>query len=134
MKSLNTEETISEAIDSFNKKAYNAGLYFKVVSVSQNSVYVQGSFDFAYYVNVHLNFGGLLFTTLSEKEEWPDTWHDDQLEFLINSEAQAILINNEIEYDDDDIFFGFQFNSEPKSYLETGVIVCKKIDIWWEGA
>jgi hypothetical protein len=29
-------------------------------------------------------------------------------------------------------FFGFQFNSEPKSYLETGVIVCRKIDIWWE--
>lgn len=133
MKSLNTEETISEAIDSFNKKAYNAGLYFKVVSVSQNSVYVQGSFDFAYYVNVHLSFVELLFTSLSEKDEWPDTWNEDQLEFLINSEAQAILINNEIEYSDDDIFFGFQFNSEPKRYLETGVIVCKTMDIWWEG-
>ncbi len=66
---------------------------------------MQGSFDFAYHENVHMDFGELLFTSLSEKGEWPDTWNEDQLEFLINSEAQAILINNEIDYDDDDIFF-----------------------------
>ena len=54
-----------------------------------------------------MDFGELLFTSLSEKDEWPDTWNEDQLEFLINSEAQAILINNEIDYDDDDIFFWF---------------------------
>ncbi len=68
---------------------------------------MQGSFDFAYHENVYMDFGELLFTSLSEKDEWPDTWNEDQLEFLINSEAQAILINNEIDYDDDDIFFWF---------------------------
>ncbi len=79
MPSYTTINTITAALNRFNKRAHNAGLSFKVEQTGKNEVNVIASFDFAYYVNVRINFSGVAFSQLMEKDGWPDAWHADQL-------------------------------------------------------
>ena len=78
-------ETIKAALERFNARTLNAGYSFKVYDTGKDYVYVRGSFDFAYYVNVHIEFRDMLYTSLKEGDSWWDAWHDDQI-FLLEDD------------------------------------------------
>lgn len=129
-----TEEEIKKVVKLLNSRLYNAGYSFKVIEVSNNCVYVQGSFDFSYYVNVHIQFEFPVFTNLKEREEWPDAWHDDQL-FLLDEEDELnqVLDWYDIEKKDkDEKLYAFVFNINGRRIDSKTVVVCKELYVRWE--
>ncbi len=115
-----------------NKRLYNAGYYFKVVDADDTCVYVQGSFNFAYYVNVHFEFNQPLFTSLQENDNWSDAWHDNQLRQLSKSDIKEICQSNHVEYPESNEVFGFQFNVTGYNNLTKAIIICSSLSIRWE--
>jgi|SRR5436190_10552099 len=123
-------ETITAALERFNKRVFNAAYSFKVRSVDKDDVYVVGSFDFAYYINVHIEFRGMVYTNLKEADKWPDAWHNDQLFLLTEDEVKAILNEQQITFNKG--LFGFLFNINGRQNTRTGVTICKTLYIQWE--
>jgi|GEM_PF-7002229 len=126
MPEYRTAETIIAALERFNKRAYNAGLRFKVEQISKDDIDVLASFDFAYYVNVRLQFKGLVYTDLKENNSWPDAWNEDQLFLLQNNEVESLLDWIGIEYGSKDKLFGLLFNIAGW-YGEKGIVICTSL-------
>ncbi len=128
----NTEESIQHVVTLLNKRLYNAGYSFRVIEVSEYTVYVQASFDFGYYVNVHIQFDNCIFTNLKERDEWPDAWHADQLFLLDEVEVENILNWYDVEKKPTNNLFAFIFNINGCNINNAGVVVCEKLYIRWE--
>lgn len=64
---FSTYADIKKAIALFNKHANNAGFEFKVYSSDNHCLYIQASFDFAYYVNVDLECREVYYTNIDSK-------------------------------------------------------------------
>lgn len=128
-----TEEEIKKVLEILNSRLYNAGYSFRVMEVSESCVYVQASFDFSYYVNVHLQFELPVFTNLKEREEWPDAWYEDQLFLFNDEELEHVLDWYDIEKNmHEQKLFAFVFNLNGKRIESKSVVVCKELYVRWE--
>ena len=128
-----TYNSIKDAVALFNKRLYNAGCSFKVYTVESNCVYVQASFDFAYYVNVHIQFNNVVFTNLVENENWPDAWHDNQLFLFEEDEIGFVLDWHDVELaSENKNLFAFVFNINGHAVNSKGIVVAQDLEIWWE--
>jgi len=130
-----SESSINTVVELFNKRLYNAGYSFKVIEVSEYRVYVQASFDFSYYVNVHLEFEPTIFTNLQENNEWPDAWYNNQLFILTKDEIASIKQNYHLENilkEKNDAVFGFQFNINGRGVKQNGIVLSNKLYVRWE--
>lgn len=128
-----TEEEIKKVVELLNSRLYNAGYSFRVIEVSQTSVYVQASFDFGYYVNVHIQFELPVFTNLKEGEEWPDAWYADQLFLFNEEELENVLDWYDIKKEThEQKLFAFVFNLNGKRIDSKSVVVCKELYVRWE--
>ncbi len=123
---------IKKAIRLFNKHTYNAGFEFKVYTSDKYCLYVQGSFDFGYYVNVDIEFRDVVFTNILPNASWPDAWHADQLFLLDEDEWQGLLAFNEIEWNSHLTYFGFVFNIIGRdNYSINGTVICSSLYLNW---
>ena len=123
---------IQKAIQVFNKQAYNAGLEFKVYSSEESCLYIQASFDFAYYVDVDIECREVFYTNIDSKASWPDAWYADQLFLLTEEELKEIIDFKEIEIDPDKPYFGIVFNIIGKeNYFINGTVICSSLYINW---
>lgn len=128
-----TYSTIKEKVALFNKRLYNAGFSFKVYTVESNCVYVQASFDFAYYVNVHIQFNNVVFTNLTENENWPDAWNDNQLFLFEEDEIAFVLDCHDVKLaNDTKNLFAFVFNINGHNVNSKGIVIAQELEIWWE--
>jgi hypothetical protein len=110
MPAFSTYYDIQKAIQVFNKQAYNAGFEFKVYSSEESCLYIQASFDFAYYVDVDI----------------------DQLFLLTEEELKEIVDFKEIEIDPGKPCFGIVFNIIGKdNYFINGTVICSSLYINW---
>ncbi len=127
-----TYNEIKKGIQIFNKHAYNAGLDFKVYTSEQYCLYVQGSFDFGYYVNVDIEFREVFYTNIAPDAAWPDAWHADQLFLLEEEELQDLIDFREIEIPEGKTVFGIVFNIIGKdNYFINGTVICTSMYIGW---
>jgi hypothetical protein len=132
MPTFSTYNDIQKAIQVFNKQAYNAGLEFKVYSSEQSCLYVQASFDFAYYVDVDIECRQVFYTNIDSKASWPDAWYADQLFLLTEEELKEMIEFKEIEIDTDKPCFGIVLNIIGKdNYLINGTVICSSLYINW---
>lgn len=123
---------VEKGVEIFNNRANNKALSFKVYSLDSYCLYVQGSFDFAYYVNVHIECRNILFTNLKENTSWPDAWHEDQL-FLMNEEEYKKIHTTQNLSIPDESYFGLIFNlANRENSLQLGAAICNELHIWWE--
>lgn len=126
-------ESIQQGLALFNQRLLNRGYSFRVYSLDTHCLYIQGSFDFGYYVNVHIEFRDLVYTNIDSKEEWPDAWHEDQLFLLDEEETTEIIQVEGIEVDGEKKYTGFVFNICGRdNFRAKGCIICSKLYIWWE--
>jgi len=132
MPEYQSHETITAALERFNKRVFNAGYSFKVYDISKNYVYVMGSFDFAYYVNVHIEFRDMVYTNLKEADKWPDAWHDDQLFLLTEDEIKKWPDEQQTPFTTTEGLFRFLFNINGKENTRTGLTICKTLYIQWQ--
>lgn len=134
----NTLQIIQKEIIGINKRLYDAGFSFLVYSIDSYSVYVQSSFDFGYYVNLHIEFNGYFFTNLMEGEKWPCSWGADQIFILDDGEINQILSWHDVEIPQTQSLFGFIFNINGKNDLNfrnidsKGIVICKELNVRWE--
>lgn len=132
MPTFSTRKAIEKAITLFNKHAYNAGLDFEVYTSDTHCLYVQASFDFAYYVNVDIECREVFYTNISSNAKWPDAWSNDQLFLLDDEELESILNFNEISVADDKTVFGIVFNIIGKeNYHINGLVICSSLYFNW---
>ncbi|HRG36396.1 MAG TPA: hypothetical protein PK355_08920, partial [Chitinophagales bacterium] len=125
-------KAIEKAIALFNKHAYNAGLDFEVYTSDTHCLYVQASFDFAYYVNVDIECREVFYTNIASNAKWPDAWSNDQLFLLDDEELESILNFNEISVADDKTVFGIVFNIIGKeNYHINGLVICSSLYFNW---
>ena len=111
---FSTCNDIQKAIQVFNKQAYNAGFEFKVYSSEESCLYIQASFDFAYYVDVDIECREVFYTNIDSKASWPDAWYADQL-FLLTEEELKEIIGKE-------------------NYFINGTVICSSLYINWRRA
>ena len=128
----NTKEDITAALERFNKRLHNAAYSFKVDNITSTYIAIQASFDFAYYVNVTIYFNNVIYTSLKERDSWPDAWHADQIFLLTDDEITSVLDWNEVEYTSTEGLFGLLFNIAGRQEYHTGVTVCKSLEIHWQ--
>ncbi len=127
-----TYDDIKKGIQIFNKHAYNTGLDFKVYTSDQHCLYVQGSFDFGYYVNVDIEFREVFYTNIAPDAAWPDAWHADQLFLLEEEELQDLIDFREIEIPEGKTVFGIVFNIIGKdNYFINGTVIFTSMYIGW---
>ena len=132
MPTFSTRKAIEKAIALFNKHAYNAGLDFEVYTSDTHCLYVQASFDFAYYVNVDIECREVFYTNIASYAKWPDAWSNDQLFLLGDEELESILNFNEISVADDKTVFGIVFNIIGKeNYHINGLVICSSLYFNW---
>lgn len=132
MPTFSTKDTISTAIAKFNKHAYNAGFEFKVYTSDAYCLYIQASFDFAYYVNVDIECREVFYTNIDKNASWPDAWHADQIFFLDDDELENIIDFREIEIPNGKEYFGIVFNIIGRdNYLISGTVICSSLYINW---
>jgi hypothetical protein len=133
MPTYKNKQDIRAAIERLNERLLNRAFSFKVYSKDSYCLYIQASFDFGYYVNLHIECLDVVYTNLNEKQEWPDAWNDDQVFIMNENELDQILSLNEIEVENKNNIIGFIFNLSCKeNYLHHGSVICKSIDIRWE--
>ena len=129
---FSTCNDIQKAIQVFNKQAYNAGFEFKVYSSEESCLYIQASFDFAYYVDVDIECREVFYTNIDSKASWPDAWYADQLFLLTEEELKEIIEFKEIEIDSGKPYFGIVFNIIGKeNYFINGTVICSSLYINW---
>ena len=129
---FSTCNDIQKAIQVFNKQAYNAGFEFKVYSSEESCLYIQASFDFAYYVDVDIECREVFYTNIDSKASWPDAWYADQLFLLTEEELKEIIDFKEIEIDPGKPYFGIVFNIIGKeNYFINGTVICSSLYINW---
>ena len=132
---FSTCNDIQKAIQVFNKQAYNAGFEFKVYSSEESCLYIQASFDFAYYVDVDIECREVFYTNIDSKASWPDAWYADQLFLLTEEELKEIIDFKEIEIDPGKPYFGIVFNIIGKeNYFINGSVICSSLYINWRRA
>jgi hypothetical protein len=132
MPTFSTYTDIQKAIQVFNQQAYNAGFEFKVYSAEESCLYIQASFDFAYYVDVDIECRQVFYTNIDSKASWPDAWHTDQLFLLTEEELKEIMEFKEVEIDSDKPYFGIVFNIIGKdNYFINGTVICSSLYINW---
>lgn len=132
MPTYSTKETITEAIQLFNKRAYNAALGFKVYTSDEECLYIQASFDFAYYVDVDIECREVIYTNIKPDASWPDAWNTDQIFLLDGDELENIIDFKEIEINTDKPYFGIVFNIIGKeNYFINGTVICTSLYINW---
>jgi hypothetical protein len=135
MPTFSTLADIQQAIQLFNKHAYNAGLEFKVYSSEASCLYIQASFDFSYYVNVDIECREVLYTNISPKGSWPDAWYNDQLFVLSDEELENIIDFHEIDIKTDNTYFGIVFNITGKdNYFINGTVIFTSLYINWRNS
>ena len=130
----NTKDSITQVVQLLNQRLYNAGYSFRVQLVESDTVYVQASFDFGYYVNVHMEFNGCVFTNLQENDQWPDAWHADQLAWLDEYDIHFTLDWHDLDIPEAEqqTLSGIRFNINGDSVDSKGVIIFKSAVIRWE--
>ncbi len=129
---FSTCNDIQKAIQVFNKQAYNAGFEFKVYSSEESCLYIQASFDFAYYVDVDIECREVFYTNIDSKASWPDAWYANQLFLLTEEELKEIIEFKEIEIDSGKPYFGIVFNIIGKeNYFINGTVICSSLYINW---
>lgn len=122
------KQEIESSLEQFNKKLYNAGFYFRFVSLSNKTLLIEGSFDFSYYVQLQIQFFEARFTNLSESEDWPDAWYDDQLILLHEDTANYFLSElNQIQLSENE--YAFKFKSSSRKNATWGMVIAKGIQI-----
>lgn len=132
MPTFSTYTDIQKAIQVFNQQAYNAGFEFKVYSLEESCLYIQASFDFAYYVDVDIECRQVFYTNIDSKASWPDAWHTDQLFLLTEEELKEIMEFKEVEIASDKPYFGIVFNIIGKdNYFINGTVICSSLYINW---
>jgi len=132
MPTYNTQKTIEAALMHFNKRAYNAALSFKVDSFDEGCLYVQASFNFAYYVNVDIECREVIYTNIKPDASWPDAWNNDQIFLLDEYELANIIDFKEIEINTDQPYFGIVFNIIGKeNYFINGTVIFTSLYINW---
>lgn len=132
MPTFSTKETISGALLKFNKHTYNAGFEFKVYTSDQHCLYIQASFDFAYYVNVDIECREVFYTNISPNASWPDAWYADQIFFLDEDELENIIDFKEVEIPEGKTVFGIVFNIIGKeNYFINGTVIFTSLYINW---
>lgn len=129
---FSTYYDIQKAVQVFNKQAYNAGFEFKVYSSEESCLYIQASFDFAYYVDVDIECREVFYTNIDSNASWPDAWYADQLFLLTEDELKEIADFKEIETDPGKPSFGIVFNIIGKdNYFINGTVICSSLYINW---
>ncbi|MFN8260529.1 MAG: hypothetical protein U0X41_06250 [Chitinophagales bacterium] len=132
MPAYSTHEEILKGIQAFNKRAYNAGFEFKVYTSDQHCLYIQASFDFAYYVNVDIECREVFYTNISPNDSWPDAWHADQMFLLDDDELANIIEFREVEIPEGKTVFGIVFNIIGRdNHHITGTVICSSLYINW---
>lgn len=132
MPTFSTLADIQQAIQLFNKHAYNAGFEFKVYSSEASCLYIQASFDFSYYINVDIECREVLYTNISPKGSWPDAWYNDQMFVLSEEELENIIDFHEIDIKTNKDYFGIVFNIIGKdNYFINGTVICTSLYINW---
>jgi hypothetical protein len=123
---------IERAVALFNKHAFNAGLDFNVYSSDSHCLYIQASFDFAYYVNVDIECREVFYTNIDPKASWPDAWHSDQIFLLDSDELENIIDFRDIDIPEGKTVFGLVFNIIGKdNYFINGTVICSSLYINW---
>jgi hypothetical protein len=129
---FSTYYDIQKAIQVFNKQAYNAGFEFKVYSSEESCLYIQASFDFAWYVDADIECREVFYTNIDSNASWPDAWYADQLFLLTEEELKAIIDFKEIEIAPGKPYFGIVFNIIGKeNYFINGTVICSSLYINW---
>jgi hypothetical protein len=102
----------------FNQILYNAGFSFQVDSINpkQKEILILGSFDFSYYVQLHIQFFGVCFTTLSDDEYWNDAWYGDQLSILAKEDRARLLKKHDLSISDSLFVLKFHSHSVQTDY------------------
>ena len=132
MPDYKTYTEIENALKNFNKRAYNAALGFKVYTSDAECLYIQASFNFAYYVNVDIECREVIYTNIDENASWPDAWNTDQIFLLSRDELEDIIDFKEIEINTDKPYFGIVFNIIGKeNYFKNGTAICTELYINW---
>lgn len=132
MNTFNTKETISEALLAFNKRAYNAGLDFKMIDFCSDCLWIQASFDFMRYVNVDIEFRQVHYTNIDKNQYWTDAWHDDQLMLLSQDELENVIDFKDLDINTDKPYFGIVFNINGfENFYNTGLVICEELYIQW---
>lgn len=132
MPTFSNYNDIKKAIQLYNKHAYNAGFEYKVYTSDERCLYIQGSFDFAYYINVDIEYYEIFYTNINSKASWPDAWYADQIFLLDDVELENIIDFRDVEIPKNKTVFGIVFNIIGKdNYLNSGTIICTSIYINW---
>ncbi len=132
MPEYRTYESIAAAIARFNQRAYNAGLDFKTYTSDKSCLYIQASFDFAYYVNVDIECHEVAYTNIHDNGSWQDAWNADQLFLLSAEELEDIVDFKEVVLLPDKQYFGIVFNINGReNYYTSGMVICSSLYIHW---
>jgi hypothetical protein len=103
-----------------------------VYTSDQYCLYIQASFDFAYYVNVDIECREVIYTNISPNASWPDAWYADQIFFLDDDELENIIDFKEVEIPEGKTVFGIVFNIIGKeNYFINGTVICTSLYINW---
>jgi hypothetical protein len=129
---FSTYADIQKAIALFNKHANNAGFEFKVYSSDSHCLYIQASFDFAYYINVDIECSEVFYTNIDSKASWPDAWNSDQIFLLDEEELENLIEFREVEIPEGKTVFGLVFNIIGKeNYHINGTVICSSLYFNW---
>jgi hypothetical protein len=126
-----TRHQIELALKLFNERAYNAGLEYKVRDTGNQHVQIEASFDFAYYVNVQLDFYEVLCTNLKAGQSWPDAWYSDQVFFLTTEEIEAHLRVSGISVSGEVEPVGICFKISDNGNRSLAVVIFKSMEMVW---
>lgn len=128
-----TYEEIEKALERFNKRAYNAGLDFRVDSFEEHYINIQASFDFLNYINVQIDFDNVIYTNINSNQYWTDAWDDDQMMLLSQEELDEVIdFKDIIKLNEGKQYFGIVFNIEGfVNYYTSGLIIAEVMRINW---
>jgi hypothetical protein len=126
-----TRNQIELALKLFNERAHNAGFEFKVKGTGNQHVQIEASFDFAYYINVRLDFYEVIYTNLKAGQSWPDAWHSDQISMLTSEEFRETLRVNGIKFSLDTNGFALCFKITDDGNRTRAVVIFKTMSIEW---
>ncbi len=126
-------DEILDELYAFNKKAWNAGLEFKVELDPESkgpsrSLLVLGSVDFAYYVNLLLNFRELAWTNIPDGANWPDAWDQNQLVLADADDREDFEEREGLMLQPEQLLFFFNRDNQAK---EGAAIVCSAFSVNW---
>lgn len=88
---------------------------------------VEGSFDFAYYVQLHLDFRRVEFTNIADGSKWPDAWYGDQLFLMEGSDRDEVCKALDLQIDDNVMLFRFNSSTSP----QIGLVAARSLSIHW---